>query len=304
MTEKYRHWCFTLNNYSEDDLSELQQFVTKTKYYVYGKETGDAGTPHLQGFLSFSNQCRVSSLQSLFSGRAHWEVARNPIAAAAYCRKEGDFKEGGTPPTESRKGQGKRSDLEVLVQAVNEGQTDRKKLRQEFPGVCAKYPNFVTQILLDSLPVPAVPTYPLRLWQQELMELLKLPPDPRKILFVVDFDGNAGKSWYISYHAMVFGSSISILPGKKADMVYAFISLIKANTRVVFIDCPRSKQGEYVQYDFLEELKNGRVFNTKYESRMVEFKAPHVVVMMNEYPDEKKLSSDRFEYIKCEEFNN
>ena len=66
---------------------------------------------------------------------------------------------------------------------------------------------------------------------------------------------------------------------------------------MVLFDCPRSKQGEYIQYDFLEEVKNGYVFSGKYEPRIKRFKVPHVVVAMNEYPDMEKLSADRYNII-------
>lgn len=295
---KYRHWTFTLNNYTKDDIAKLQQLSDTVKYLIYGKEVGASGTPHLQGFMSFAGPRRVSAIRSLFDSRAHIEVARDPRAAAQYCRKEGDFVEFGDNPDESRKRQGRRTDIQALVSAISEGETDRKRLRQEHPEVCAKYPNFVTQCILDQLPVPDVPTYELRRWQRELTVYLKQPSNDREIVFVVDRQGNSGKSWYTKYHSMVYDNSICILPGKKADMVYALISLITPAIKTVFIDAPRSKQGEYIQYDFLEELKNGIVFNTKYEFRMVSFQVPHVVVMMNHEPDGDKLSGDRYKIIR------
>lgn len=64
---------------------------------------------------------------------------------------------------------------------------------------------------------------------------------------------------------------------------------------VFFFECPRSKQGEFIQYDFLEDVKNGQIFSPKYNSGMKRLRMkPHVVVMMNEPPDEEKLSRDRY----------
>ena len=70
--------------------------------------------------------------------------------------------------------------------------------------------------------------------------------------------------------------------------------VLDSTNKVVFVDAPRSKQGEYLQCDFIEELKNGYVFSTKYESRFKRFHPPHVVIMMNEMPDMTKLSEDRY----------
>lgn len=298
MSERYRHWCFTVNNYTEDDFAGLPDLKPKYKYLVCGKEVGLSGTPHLQGFVSFSNQIKATTLHKWFNNRGHWTVARNPFAAATYCKKEGDFVEFGEAPVEKHKGQGKRSDLEELRDAINQGESCRKKLRQDYPSVCAKYPNFVSQLIIDQIPAPKVEAHPLREWQSQLCSDLKRSPDARTINFVVDRDGNGGKSWFCAYYTSLFGKSVILKPGKKADMVYALMSQMDKDTRVVFIDAPRSKQGEYLQYDFLEELKDGRLLNTKYESRMLEFCTPHVVVMMNEEPDMEKLSEDRYRIIK------
>ena len=120
---------------------------------------------------------------------------------------------------------------------------------------------------------------------------------PRKITFVIDERGNSGKTWLSGVIRRRYEEKVFLcLPGRKADMVYA-LNTLGYSPHVCIIDAPRSKQGEYLQYDFLEELKNGRVFNTKYESRMIEFPIPHVVVMMNEEPDMTKLSSDRYNLI-------
>lgn len=70
--------------------------------------------------------------------------------------------------------------------------------------------------------------------------------------------------------------------------------VVREECKTFFLDCPRSKQGEFIQYDFLEELKNGYLFSPKYESKVKTFKTPHVVVFMNEHPDMEKLSNDRY----------
>lgn len=133
-------------------------------------------------------------------------------------------------------------------------------------------------------------THQLRDWQAALYDELKHEPNDRAIHFIIDIEGNKGKSWFAKYYRSLHPNKTQILtPGKKADMAY----MLEKNKRVIFFDCPRSKQGDFIQYDFLEALKNGMVMSSKYESEMKEFDPPHVVVLMNEHPDESKLSSDR-----------
>ena len=109
-------------------------------------------------------------------------------------------------------------------------------------------------------------------------------------MFVVDVAGNKGKSWFTRYFTSRHENAMILQPGKKADMAH----VVREDCKTFFMDCPRSKQGEYIQYDFLEELKNGYVFSPKYDSRVKIFKTPHVVVLMNERPDMHKLSADRY----------
>ncbi len=89
-----KYWCFTLNNPGKEALPGIDHF----DYFVYGKEVGDSGTPHLQGFFILKNRQRLSFVKKLFP-RAHFERMRGtPLEAATYCKKDGDFKEVGTLP--------------------------------------------------------------------------------------------------------------------------------------------------------------------------------------------------------------
>jgi hypothetical protein len=136
--------------------------------------------------------------------------------------------------------------------------------------------------------------YETRPWQVALVNKLEQPADRRKIIFVVDEIGNSGKSWFAHHYTQQMGETCQVmLPGRKQDMAFA----LRLGLKVLFLDAPRSKQGEFIQYDFLEDLKNGYVFSTKYESRSKNYEPMHVVVNMNEDPDRSKLSRDRYDVI-------
>jgi len=294
-----RHWCFTLNNYTDHDYEGLCSPLPNIDYACVGREVGESGTPHLQGFLSFHHPRQLSGVRTaFFDGRGHWEPARSPYDAAMYCKKDGDFIEWGNPPSESPAG-GKRSDLTRFQEAVKGGCTDLKRLREDFPDVCARYARYVSDYVRDQTVVRPPPTHVLRPWQSSLLERLRVEPDSRTINFVVDLQGNSGKSWFSDYYRYLFPETTQILnPGKKADMAFA----LDPNIRVLFVDAPRSKQGEFIQYDLLEDVKNCRVFSGKYESGMKYFGMVHVVVMMNEEPDMDKLSPDRYHIIRVADF--
>lgn len=280
-----KHWCFTLNNYTDNDIERITNNAYLVDYIIFGREVGQSGTPHLQGFVSFPNRVRLNNCVETI-GQAHFTVARSVDHAIQYCKKDGDFTEIGIRPAVK----GARNDLEAFKQAVLGGETDMKKLRIEHSDICAKYPKFVNDFVQDNIPRPIIKFFPLRPWQQTVYDALKLQPDARTIFFIVDYQGNGGKSWFGHYYCYLHDNAQVLLPGKKADMSYALNPLV----RVLFIDAPRSKQGDFIQYDFLEDVKNGYVFCSKYESKIKYLQPCHVVVFMNEDPDMNKLSRDRY----------
>jgi Putative viral replication protein len=258
-------------------------------YLLFGKEVGETGTPHLQGLVSLIRKSRLSVVKNLLGSNPHLEVCRNLAASVIYCKKEGDFYEFG-----QLRGPGKRNDLDEFKKAVKAGMLSIDDVREVHSDVYSRYPRFCLEYMQQYRPQVVIPDHPLRPWQVALLRKLDEQPDRRKIIFVVDEKGNSGKSWFAHFYARQNPTHCQvILPGKKADMAYA----LKMNIRVLFCDAPRSKQGEFIQYDFLEDCKNGYVFSTKYESHVKSFEPMHVVVNMNESPDRSKLSEDRYDVI-------
>jgi len=66
-TSRAKHWVFTLNNYTEEEVNALVSLGNSgidCTYLIYGRETGDSGTPHLQGFISFPERTRFATAKS------------------------------------------------------------------------------------------------------------------------------------------------------------------------------------------------------------------------------------------------
>lgn len=119
-----RAWCFTLNNYDEADEERIK--AISCKYVIYGREVGEQGTRHLQGYIYFPNAITFAGAKSKIGTRAHIEAAKgSPSSNREYCSKSGDYEERGVLPH-----QGARNDLQGLRQAVTEGNTVRKILEQ------------------------------------------------------------------------------------------------------------------------------------------------------------------------------
>lgn len=289
-----RTYCFTLNNYVEDELVALRKGIQEeeqVRYAIVGKEIGEQGTPHLQGYIAFKKAWRFKRAKSLVGQRAHLEACKGSEEQNyKYCSKDGDFEEFG-----SRQEKGKRTDLKDLMATVKDGCYDLKRLREEHPEVCAKYPRFVQDYVRDNIPLPSIPSHQLNEWQADLNQKLLHEPDDRKVTFVVDKEGNNGKSWFAKYYCGLHDNAFLMRPGKHADMAYA----LPLTLRVLFLDCTR-KQVEFFPYTFIEELKDGYVSCTKYESCIKRYEKMHVVVLMNQEPDYEALSHDRYDVIKLE----
>lgn len=292
-----KHWQFTVNNYDEDNLLLLRESAKLpcVRYLVFQQETSTTGTPHIQGFISLNSQQRLNQLKKLVGDRAHLEVAKGSAQQnRVYCSKSetatpGTFEEYGELPVGK---QGKRNDLTELVDAVKGGEYDLKRLRDAHPEVCAKYPRFVREIISDHQPLPGIPDHPLRIWQKDLEKMLNDPPNDREIIFVVDEIGNQGKTWFAKKYCREHSDAQYMEPGKKADMAY----VLETTKRVLFVNVTR-QQVEHLQYSFLESVKDGLVFSPKYESGMKFLPPMHVVVLMNQQPDDKMLSEDRYKII-------
>lgn len=118
MNTRSRSWCYTCNNYTDDDISTLEDVASITTYLCYGKEVAPTTkTKHIQGYLHFENAKSFSKVQKLLPKGSHIEVAKgNPLENKDYCSKEGDFKEFGTLPT-----QGKRNDILEIKEQITAG---------------------------------------------------------------------------------------------------------------------------------------------------------------------------------------
>ncbi len=103
-------WCFTLNNYTEREFECLSsEFRNKSEkyFYIVGKEVGESGTPHLQGYIALKDRKKKFRPLPTFAvnrngkNAMHFERARgNREQNYKYCSKDGNFKTNITPAAE------------------------------------------------------------------------------------------------------------------------------------------------------------------------------------------------------------
>lgn len=111
---RVRNFCFTINNYTEEDVRMCNEIVCT--YIVYGYEQGENNTPHLQGYIYYQNKKEWNVLKREIP-RAHIEICRGTSQDnIQYCKKEGNFVERGEPPK-----QGNRVDIHRVIRECENG---------------------------------------------------------------------------------------------------------------------------------------------------------------------------------------
>lgn len=144
LDKRSRHWCFTLNNYSENHVETLRELgqSAQVSYLVYGKEIGESGTPHLQGYVVLAVRKRGHQVKSVLPGNPHLEPSLGtPEQNKAYCEKEGQSEEFGSCPS----GQGSRTDLESLHECIKSG-SSLLEVAEQFPSAYMRYSTGIEKI--------------------------------------------------------------------------------------------------------------------------------------------------------------
>ncbi len=246
-----KKWCFTLNNWIQQDVDNLMEIERSiVPRLQFSSETGDTGTPHLQGWLEFAQKKRPQKFMAQIMGhsRMHWEKMRGSIVQnIGYCSKDDQSK--------IQYGRG----LPKLVVTLT-----RAQMREN---------------------------------QLAIADLYIEDEDPlfgREIHWYWEKAGAWGKSILTKY--MVDQMGAIVLAGANKDCLHGIADIIQKKgecPRIIIFDIPRVNQG-HISYNALESIKNGCFFSPKYESAMVRFNSPHIIVFSNEQPDIYSLSMDRW----------
>lgn len=304
-------YVFTVNNYTNEDELAYQACIGTRgiTYVIYGREIAPStGTPHLQGYLQ-CNHKNTKRLNDALPCKKHVMAKGSYQQNYDYCTKGGDwvaFGDADQAHAGAGAGQGRRSDLAGVQEAINRGETYEEICETHFEAA-AKYNRFIreqvnakkSRTAHDSLrsDFENSSLYP---WQQELVALAVDTPNPRKIHWIYEETGKVGKSWIANYLATMHNACV-LDAGKKADLAYIYAQDPKP---IVIIDLPRTlADGDKMDhlYNLAEALKNCRLTVTKYESKTIFFPCPTVIFFANFRPDLTKWSADRYSIKYVEE---
>lgn len=153
--KKSKNYVFTINHPGQHHMEILSALEHRedTQYIVYQGEIGDSGTPHIQGFIQFTNRKYFKFLASRIPD-AHIEIAKYPNKASVYPEKDKTY----APQICERckagtflaaKGQGHRSDLSNMADDIASGQFQLIEIQKKYPKQSIMYYNGMKNTYMD-----------------------------------------------------------------------------------------------------------------------------------------------------------
>lgn len=88
-SKRSRGWCFTWNNYTNDDIKYIEDEFKKECHsykYVFQEEIGDSGTPHVQGCFYSKEPIRFETVKNMLP-KCHIEPCKKWKKSIEYCSK-------------------------------------------------------------------------------------------------------------------------------------------------------------------------------------------------------------------------
>jgi len=157
----------------------------------------------------------------------------------------------------------------------------------------------------EDLPVDVIDEKSLWPWQQTVLAALRAKPDDRKVCWLVDKKGCTGKTAFVKFcrkHRLAL--PLSYTDAKDA----AYMVTTQEYSPAYVFDLTRCKPASLSATDLyavMENIKNGLLQNTKYQSKAGILRPPaHVWVFANHVPDYKSLSRDRWMVYELDEQRN
>ena len=142
----------------------------------------------------------------------------------------------------------------------------------------------------------------LKPWQKELLEYIDNPTQ-RQIIWIVGKSCGEGKSWFQKYVKSIYGTR-KVVSGinlrAKTPSICHVLSKQPLSTADIFLFNigKAKKKTDAVNYEVLEDLKDGDAFAAKYNSQQLKIRTPNVVmVFSNERPNTDQLALDRWKLL-------
>ncbi len=143
----------------------------------------------------------------------------------------------------------------------------------------------------------------LRPFQQSILDMLLDEVDEGKIIWIYDEIGQLGKTELLRYLYTEYHMPFSY-GGKASDiinLVFNHKNYLLENDRAVMIyNFGRDTHNEKISYKSMEQISDGCISNTKFETGCFVCNKPHVLVFANCLPKLDKLTKSRWKVFAIE----
>lgn len=162
--KRARNWAFTLNNYTDDDISFCKELFDSERvtYIIGGFEVSPTtGTPHIQGYLQMINAVQWKSISKWNNNKWHIEpeksnFERNYMYCKGYEHKDGQYvlknpKKGENKIFEygNHKRRGLCKDLRCIYEKIQNGGSI-KDIMETYPNQFIKYSKGIKDMFYSS----------------------------------------------------------------------------------------------------------------------------------------------------------
>lgn len=271
MTSPVAVWDFTLPAEGRDDPQVIAAVKKLFKKWTVQKEQGDSGYVHYQGRGSLFKKRRFEETKKLCSQIGWDDVHLSPSSnnsqkgVCFYTQKE---------------------DTRVAGPWTDDDEEDEVYIPRQYRGIADR----------------------LQPWQQRVWDSADVF-DTRSINLIYDPLGGNGKSTIASVMDL-HKRGIDLPPMNDAEKLIQSVADIlmarrQREPKVVFIDLPRAMDKRRLGglYTAIEQIKKGKVYDTRYQYKEWWFDSPQIWVFSNIEPDLSMLSADRWKVwtIKSQE---
>ena len=142
----------------------------------------------------------------------------------------------------------------------------------------------------------------LKPWQKDLLEYMNHPTQ-RQIIWIVGKSCGEGKSWFQKYVKSVYGTRKVVsginLRANTASICHVLSKQPLSTADIFLFNIGKAKtKTDAVNYEVLEDLKDGDAFAAKYNSQQLKIRTPNVVIVFsNERPNTDQLALDRWKLL-------
>lgn len=253
-----KHYSFRLTGSKVPGFHALLEELRDAESLQRGRfqlEKGENGQEHYQGIMSFTKKVRRNNARKILQDIATEELK---FPGIDYCEK-----------TRNIAG----ADRYVM----------KEDTRIAGPWEFGDFPQTDDVIRVRE---------PEHQWEFEILNILKEPADLRVIYWYWEPVGNVGKTSFAKYLCVKHGAIM--IGGSAADMMYA-VAASKIKPKICVMNFAMDTNINRIDYTGLESVKDGVFFSSKYESGMVLFNQPHLIVFANAPPRMDKMGAARWD---------